>query len=37
MVEKRVDRSRRELMRAVVTGVTLGFLLRISRTEASEK
>jgi len=37
MVEKRVDRSRRELMHAVVTGVPLGFLLRISRTEASEK
>ncbi len=37
MVEKPVDRSRRELMRAVVTGVPLGLLLRISQTEASEK
>jgi hypothetical protein len=37
MVEKPADRSRRELMRAVVTGVPLGLLLRISRTEASEK
>ena len=37
MVEKPVDRSRREVMRAVVTGVPLGLLLRISRTEASEK
>jgi hypothetical protein len=37
MVEKRVDRSRREVMRADVTGVPLGLLLRISRTEASEK
>jgi hypothetical protein len=37
MVEKRVDRSRRELMRAVVTGVPLGLWLRISRTQASEK
>ena len=37
MVEKPVNRSRRELMRAVVTGVPLGLLLRISRTEASEK
>ena len=37
MVGKRVDRSRRELMRAVVTAVPAGLLLRISRTEASEK
>jgi 2,4-dienoyl-CoA reductase-like NADH-dependent reductase (Old Yellow Enzyme family) len=37
MVEKRVDRSRREVMRAVVTGVPAGLLLRISPTEASEK
>ena len=37
MVEKRVDRSRREVMRAVVTGVPAGLLLRTSRTQASEK
>ena len=37
MVGKRLDRSRRELMRAVVTAVPAGLLLRISRTEASEK
>ena len=37
MVEKRVDRSRRKLIRAVLKGVSAGFLLRISRTEASEK
>ncbi len=37
MVGKRVDRSRREVMRAVVTAVPAGLLLRISRTEASEK
>jgi hypothetical protein len=37
MVEKRVDRSRRKLIRAVVKGVSVGLLLRISQTEASEK
>ena len=37
MVEKRVDRSRRKVIRAVARGVTAGLLLRISRTDASEK
>jgi hypothetical protein len=37
MVEKRINRSRRTLIRAVVKGVTAGLLLRISQTEASEK
>jgi len=37
MIEKRIDRSRRKVMRAVVSGVSAGLLLRISRTEASEK
>ena len=37
MVEKRVDRSRRKVMRAVARGVTAGLFLRISQTEASEK
>ncbi len=37
MVEKRVDRSRRTVIRAVASGVTAGLLLRISRTDASEK
>ncbi len=37
MVEKRVDRSRRKVMRAVASGVTAGLLLRISQTDASEK
>ena len=37
MVEKRVDRSRRKVMRAVASGVSAGLLLRISRTDASEK
>jgi hypothetical protein len=37
MVEKRLDRSRREVIRAVVTGVPAGLLLRVSPTEASEK
>jgi len=37
MVEKRVDRSRREVIRAVVKGVPAGLLLGISRTQASEK
>jgi hypothetical protein len=37
MVEKRVDRSRRKVIRAVARGVTAGLFLRISQTEASEK
>jgi hypothetical protein len=37
MIEKRRDRSRREVIRAVAKGVPAGFLLRISQTEASEK
>jgi hypothetical protein len=37
MVEQRVDRSRRKVMRAVVRGASAGLLLRISQTEASEK
>jgi hypothetical protein len=37
MVEKRRGKSRREVIRAVATGVPAGFLLRISQTEASEK
>ena len=37
MVVKRVDRARRKVIGAVVTGVSAGLLLRISRTHASEK
>jgi hypothetical protein len=37
MVEKRVDRSRRKVMRAVARGIAAGLLLRISQTDASEK
>jgi hypothetical protein len=37
MVDQRVDRVRRKVMRAVVKGASVGLLLRISRTEASEK
>jgi hypothetical protein len=37
MVEKRVDRSRRKVIRAVAKGVTAGLLLRISQIDASEK
>ena len=37
MVEKRLDTSRRKLMRAVMQGVSAGLLLRISRVEASDK
>jgi hypothetical protein len=37
MVEKRVDTSRRKVMCAVASGVSAGLLLRISRTDASEK
>jgi hypothetical protein len=36
MVEKRVDRSRRKVMRAVASGVTAGLLLRISQNAAEE-
>jgi hypothetical protein len=36
MVEKRVDRSRRNVMRAVARGVTAGLLLRISQNAAEE-
>ena len=37
MVEKRVERQRRKVVRAIASGVTAGLLLRISQTEASEK
>lgn len=37
MLEKRIDRSRRKVMRAVVRGLSAGLLLRISQTEAQEK
>jgi hypothetical protein len=37
MIEKRVDGSRRKLIRAVAGGVTAGLLSCISQTEASEK
>ena len=37
MVEKRLDRSRRKVIGAVVKGVSAGLLFRISQTEASEK
>jgi hypothetical protein len=37
MVEKRLDWSRRKVIRAVVKGVSAGLLFRISQTEASEK
>jgi hypothetical protein len=37
MVEQRVDRVRRKVMRAVVKGASAGLLLRISPTAASEK
>jgi hypothetical protein len=37
MVEKRVDGSRRKLMRAVARGVAAGLLSGISQTKASEK
>ena len=36
MVEP-TDRSRRKVMRAVVSGVSAGLLLRIARAQASEK
>jgi hypothetical protein len=36
MVEQ-VDRSRREVMRAVVKGVSAGLVLRVARAEAAEK
>jgi hypothetical protein len=37
MVEKRLDRSRRKVMGAVVKGVSAGLLFRITQTAASEK
>ena len=37
MVEERLDRSRRKVMRAVVKGVSAGLLLRISQAEASDQ
>ena len=37
MVEKRLDGSRRKLVRAIANGVSAGLLLRITPTEASEK
>ena len=37
MVEKRLDGSRRKLVRAIANGVSAGLLLRISPSEASEK
>ena len=37
MVEKRLDRSRRNALRAVVKGISAGLLLRMSPAEASEK
>jgi hypothetical protein len=37
VVEKRLDRSRRKVMRVVVGGLSAGLLFRISQTEASEK
>jgi hypothetical protein len=37
MVEQRVDRVRRKVMRAVANGASAGLLLRISPTAASEK
>ncbi|MGH6710223.1 MAG: hypothetical protein ACREEK_14745 [Bradyrhizobium sp.] len=37
MIPKNLDRSRRNVIRAVVTGIPAAVLLWISRTEASEK
>jgi hypothetical protein len=37
MVRDQPDRSRRRIIRAIVTGIPAATLLRISRTEASEK
>jgi hypothetical protein len=37
MATKRSDKSRRELMGAVVTGISAGLLLRISQAAAQEK
>lgn len=37
MVEKRMDGSRRKLVRAIANGVSAGLLLRITPSEASEK
>jgi hypothetical protein len=37
MVEKRLDRSRRKLIGAIVKGISAGLLFRISQSEASDK
>jgi hypothetical protein len=37
MAEKRLDKSRRELIGAVAAGVSAGLLLRISQAAAQEK
>jgi hypothetical protein len=37
MVAKRMDGSRRKLVRAIANGVSAGLLLRITPSEASEK
>ena len=37
MVKERLGRSRRSVIRAIVTGVPAAVLLPISRTEAAEK
>jgi hypothetical protein len=37
MVRDRLDRSRRSVIRAVITGVPAAVLLGISRTEAADK
>jgi hypothetical protein len=37
MIEKRTDRSRRQVMRGFAGGLSTGLLLRISSTEAAEK
>ena len=37
MADKPLDRSRRRLMGAVVTGIPAGLLLRLASTQASEK
>jgi hypothetical protein len=37
MVKKRLDRSRRKIIGAVVKGVSAALLFRIARTQAAEK
>ena len=37
MVKEYLDRSRRRIIRAIVTGIPAAVLLRISRAQASEK